>query len=103
MDAAKHVFCHLFFNLNIQNYLSGPLDQVAQHYQYHPSLQGYLWLLEGQETQNQAIPSVLLAQEVLGPQGILYHPAVGLQNHPKRNKLLIRPNSFPLFWFSEAM
>ena len=42
MDVTKHVFCHLVLNGNIQNYLSDPLDQVAQHYQYHQSLQGYL-------------------------------------------------------------
>jgi len=100
MDVTKHVFCHLVLNGNIQNYLSDPLDQVAQHYQYHQSLQGYLWLLEGQETPNQAIPSALVPQEVLGPQGILYHLAVLLHNCPKRKKLLIRNNKT---WFISSL
>lgn len=69
--------------MNIQNYLSGLLDQVAQHFPYHQSLQGYLWLLETQETPDQAIPSGLLPQEVLGAQGILYHLELLLQNRPE--------------------
>lgn len=42
MDATKDAFCDLVLNANIQNYLSGPLDQVAQCYQYPQTLQGYL-------------------------------------------------------------
>lgn len=85
MGITKHpnVFCYFILKIDIQNYLSGLLDQVAQHHPYHQSLQDYLWLLETQEAPNQAIPSGLLSQEVLGAQGILYHLEPLLQNRPE--------------------